>query len=61
MGGKGPNGLPNGERVLMKEQMMLASEEVINTWTTVSDPAVKVFEKENFDKVWNQYDNFNKG
>lgn len=40
---------------------MLASEEVINTWTTVSDPAVKVFEKENFDKVWNQYDNFNKG
>ena len=41
--------------------MQLATEEVINTWATVSDPAMKLFEKENFDKVWSQYDNFNKG
>lgn len=61
MGGKGPNGMPNGERILNKEQMQLAAEEVINTWVTVSDGAMKEFEKENFDKVWNQYDNFNKG
>jgi len=52
MGGKGPNGLPNGERILSKEQMLLASEEVINTWVTVSDAAMKEFEKENYDKVW---------
>lgn len=53
--------MPNGERILNKEQMQLAAEEVINTWVTVSDGAMKEFEKENFDKVWNQYDNFNKG
>ena len=61
MGGKGPNGLPNGQRVLNKEQMKLAAEEVINTWTTVSDPAVQLFEKNNFEQVWNQFDSFNKG
>ena len=61
MGGKGPNGLPNGERILPKEQMTLAAEEVMNTWLTISEPAMKRFEKENFDKVWNTYDTFSKG
>lgn len=51
-GGKGPDGMPDGERVLDKYQMRLASEEVMNTWTTVSDAAVKQFEKDNFEKVW---------
>jgi len=60
-GGKGPDGMPNGERVLNKWQMQLASEEVINNWTTVTDAAMKLFVKENFDKAWERYDNFGKG
>ena len=38
--------------------MQLASEEVINTWTNVTNPAMKLFEKQNFNKVWDKYDNF---
>lgn len=55
-GGKGPDGMPNGERILDKWQMQLASEEVINTWTTVSDAAMKQFVKDNFMNVWETYD-----
>lgn len=42
-GGKGPDGMPNGERILNKYQMQLASEEVIGSWTTVTDAAMKLF------------------
>lgn len=41
--------------------MQLATEEVINTWTTVSDAAMKLFTKENFDKVWDHYDTNEQG
>lgn len=53
--------MPNGERILNKWQMQLASEEVINNWTTVTDAAMKLFEKENFQKAWDRYDNDGKG
>lgn len=53
--------MPNGDRILPKFQMELAAEEVINTWTTVSDAALKVFKKDNFKKVWDNYDTNEKG
>jgi len=37
-GGKGPNGLPNGDKILERAQAQLAAEEIIHTW--VSAPGV---------------------
>lgn len=63
-GGHGPNGLPNGERILERAQAQLAAEEIIHAWVPapgVSEAAMELFMKKNLGTIWNQYDSNNRG
>lgn len=63
VGGKGEDGMPNGERVLNKYGMKLAADEVLEEWVglgQISQPAIDLFLQQNLDKVWQNYDGFNK-
>jgi len=60
--GKTPEGLPSSEdRVLNKWNTQLASEDVMRQWVELSDGAMEKFMKDNFDKVWDRYDQNKKG
>ena len=63
VGGKGSDGLPNGERILNRYQMRLAGEDVLKEWVgidKISDPAIDLFFRRNFENVWQHFDGFNK-
>lgn len=63
-GGKAPNGLPNGVKILERPQAQLAAEEIIHTWVPapgVSDAALDDFMNKNMGNVWKQYDMDNRG
>jgi hypothetical protein len=40
-GAKGPDGVPNGNRILTKWNAQLASEEILRSWSSVSEGAVQ--------------------
>lgn len=60
-GAKGPEGIPNGNRILTKWNAQLAGEEILRSWVSLSNGAVDKFVKDNFDGKWNSYDTFSKG
>lgn len=60
-GAKGPDGTPNGEKILEKWNAQLAFEEVIHQWCQVSELALEKFIKENFDKTWKKFDQYGRG
>ena len=37
------------------------AEEALKTWNTLSEPALEKFIKDNFEKSWSKYDNFDRG
>lgn len=36
-------------------------EEALKNWNTLSEPALEKFIKNNFEKSWSKYDNFDRG
>jgi hypothetical protein len=63
-GNKGPNGLPNGEKILERAQAQLAAEEIIHSWVSapgVSEAGMELFMKRNLGNVWKKYDMNNRG
>ena len=61
LGGKGPDGIPNGERILTRSQAMLGSEDAIRSWNDISDSAMEKFMNDFFGSQWSRYDPMNKG
>jgi hypothetical protein len=37
------------------------AEEALKNWNTLSEPALEKFIKDNFEKSWGKYDNFDRG
>lgn len=59
---KGEEGVPDSEnRVIKKWQGQLAAEEAIRNWNSLSDGAMDKFIKDNFNKVWSKYDQYERG
>ena len=61
MSGFGPDGMPNGSKVLEKWNGQLAAEEALKTWNELSEPALEKFMKDHFEKSWSKFDNFDRG
>ena len=55
-GAKDKNDIPTGKRILTKDNAMTAAKEIINEWTKVSPGALNKFISDNFDQVWQIYD-----
>jgi len=53
--------MPNGKSTLEKWNANLAAEESLKNWNTLSEPALEKFMKDNFDKSWSKFDNFDRG
>lgn len=60
-GGKGPNGMPDGSKVLERWNAQLAAEEAIKSWNTISDPALEKFMGDYMQKAWERVDPYNRG
>ena len=55
------NDMPNGDKWLEKYHASLAAEDAIRGWVELSEGAMEKFMKDNFNKVWDRFDQNGEG